>query len=123
MFVTESVRAADRKIDCIIRGRFFYKGCIFHRPQSCAFFYAIEHKHREKLSDLLGSKHGTWTVDIYIYKYICVYIFIYVYIDGQQLSMKLKQSYFSSFFIYIHIYVCMCIYMCIYKIKISAEAE
>lgn len=25
-----------------------YEGCILHRPQSCAFFYAIEHKHRER---------------------------------------------------------------------------
>lgn len=25
-----------------------YEGCILHRPQSCAFFYAIEHKHTER---------------------------------------------------------------------------
>lgn len=38
-----------------------YKGCILHRPQSCAFFYAIEHKNRERnyqLITVLGSKCG-----------------------------------------------------------------
>lgn len=31
-----------------VEADFLYEGCILHRPQSCAFFYAIEHKHTER---------------------------------------------------------------------------
>lgn len=39
----------------------FYEGCIFHRPQSCAFFYAIEHKERNyQLITVLVDRWGPY---------------------------------------------------------------
>lgn len=51
VFFIDSVFLAlsERSADWVQSGRSSLKkqGCILHRPQSCAFFYAIEHKERK----------------------------------------------------------------------------
>lgn len=70
-FLTESVLAPGwARGAWIHRGRTtkktvvsssFYEGCIFHRPQSCAFFYAIEHKERNyQLITVLVDRWGPY---------------------------------------------------------------
>ncbi|CAJ1066990.1 Hypothetical predicted protein [Xyrichtys novacula] len=42
-----------------VEADFLLEGCILHRPLSCAFFYAIDHKERNsQLITVLGYKCG-----------------------------------------------------------------
>ena len=103
VFVTEPVESAAE--DWARSRLTLYKGCILHRPQSCAFFYAIEHRERETISWSLY-----WHADVdCLHIGICISspllnpdIYTCIYEINGQLSVNLKQSYFCSF-IYIYI--------------------